>query len=365
VDQDEQLGAVAEELTRAPVVALDTEFHSERRHRPALMLVQLALPSGKVYMLDPRAVSLRQLGPALSAVPLWLVHGGALDLLLVGRELGAMPQALLDTQIAAAVLGEGYPARLGALLSRWKQPALSKAETLTDWARRPLSPQQLAYAAADVISLYPLARAMLEQMDEFRARITLEAGLELRAGALGPPDVHSWWQRLEVSADFDDATCAALAALSAWREQVAAEQDQPAFQVLSDGLALDLARRRPRSLGELQQNRRFPAALVKQHGAAIIEAIRTSAGTSPPPRSDRAALARLPLIQAWAAAEEGRTGIHSRLLLPPELARALAEQRLEALLGWRRELLLEGIQHLLAGGLALYIEGGRPSISKR
>ena len=80
---------------------------------------------------------------------------------------------------------------------------------------------------------------------------------------------------------------------------------------------------------------------------------------------DRAALARLPLIQAWAAAEEGRTGIHARLLLPPDLGRALAEQRMEALMGWRRELLLESIQDLLSGRLALRMEGGRPSISNK
>ncbi len=93
------LQALIDAIRGARRLALDTEFHAERRFLPELMLVQIATKPGEVWLLDPQAIDP---APALQAITTQelIVHGGSQDLRLIGA-LGAAPQRILDTQQSA------------------------------------------------------------------------------------------------------------------------------------------------------------------------------------------------------------------------------------------------------------------------
>src|SRR4029077_15846155 len=160
------------------------------------------------------------------AVPI-VVHGGGQDLDIFAALMGAPVRGVVDTQVVAAFLGYGLQVGLTVLLERVLRVRIKKDQTYTDWTRRPLRPEQLAYAREDVAHLLPLherLRAALEQ----RGR-TAWAEEELRAFEDGDrfmevPDAERYrtvkgWQRL------DARELAVLRELAAWRERTAARAD--------------------------------------------------------------------------------------------------------------------------------------------
>ncbi len=73
---------------------------------------------------------------------------------------------MVDTQVAAMVLGYGDSISYDQLVQRITGDALDKSNRFTDWTRRPLTEAQLAYAVSDVTHLrevYLKLSADLEQ----------------------------------------------------------------------------------------------------------------------------------------------------------------------------------------------------------
>ena len=176
VTDERALAELIERLAAEPVYALDTEFHRERTYYPKLALVQLAWPRREeadggaggieVALLDPLAVDVRPLGELLVGPAMVVIHAAAQDLEVLEVATGAVPACLFDTQIAAGFLGLGLPS-LSELHERELGTSIPKGDRLTDWLRRPLSTQQLAYAASDVADLPRL-----------HERLTVELGVE-------------------------------------------------------------------------------------------------------------------------------------------------------------------------------------------
>lgn len=302
-------------LERSAEVALDTEFHPERHYFPELMLVQLRGDEGEAVLVDARAgLDLRPLGALLAAKPL-LVHGGAQDVAILARLTGHRPARWFDTQLAAGFCGLGYPRRLVDVAAAVTAQALEKGETMSDWSRRPLSPAQLRYAADDVLVLAPIARELRARVEARGHGALLEACLEESlAEALAEPDDASAWRRLGGAHLLDDGDRAVLAALAAWREGVARTTNAWPAAVVPDGILLDLARRRPRSLEAMRENRRMPGQVWRQHGEAILRVL-AGAATLPVPGALPAG-PRADALRLGARLAEQVSGIAASLSLP-------------------------------------------------
>lgn len=350
VDTDAGLAAVCSALADAPTVVVDTEFHTERRYRPDLQLVQLAAatPSGappdRVHVVDAKAVDLAPLGPALDGRR-WLAHGATQDVRLLHHATGATPAELLDTQLLAGVLGLRFPARLDHLCTALLGTAPDKSSGLSDWSQRPLVPAQLAYAAMDVAVLPLLAAALEARLagDPARRAWAVAAGAERVAEALAPQDPDRHWRSLRIAAEFDAPTRRVLHALMAWREGRASDQNRPPHYILSNPLVLDLARRKPTTIGALGQNRRMPERMVRQCGKHWLRLIQEALASTAeiPPVAGRAARRRAQLIELWGATQASAHGLSPALLLPAPLAEALATapDTSAVLTGWRAALL--------------------------
>jgi ribonuclease D len=352
----EQLDALVAELRPLPLLAVDTEFHAERRYLPALLLVQLAAPDGRAWVIDPLAVPLTGLGPALDGKE-WITHGGTQDVRLLHAATGALPGRLLDTQLLAGLSGLPWPARLGDLAQAVLGEPIDKGAALEDWSRRPLPPHQLSYALTDARVTLRLADA-LRSAPGARLDWAYAAGQELVNDAL-QVNTDAQWQQLEVAARLDGPARATLSALLAWREVEAEAQNIPPHQIFTNPMALDLARRAPADLGALARNRRLPPQLQKKHGAALVGLIQKAAHAPPPPGPTVQSLALSRALAVWAEIAGPALGIAAGLALPEPLRGALALHGRSALRGWRAEALGDRLVAFLDGRELISAAGGQ------
>ena len=132
-------------------IALDTEFVRERTYFPQLCLIQAAA-GGDILLVDALAIpdggalTRELLSPARPKI----LHAARQDIEALLPLTASPPPAVFDTQQAASLLG--FPAQVGyaELVRLVLGVTLAKGHARTDWSRRPLSREQLAYAVDDV-----------------------------------------------------------------------------------------------------------------------------------------------------------------------------------------------------------------------
>lgn len=363
------LPALRAELRGAERLALDTEFHAERRWLPELFLVQLRIDGGGTWLVDPLIEGLLT-GLAEDLLrPEWVVHGGQHDLRILQVMLGGLPDTVWDTQIAAGLVGTWFPAPYQALVEEHLGVRLEKAETLSDWSRRPLEPGQIHYAALDVLHLLPLWDALWARLGALdRTALARQACDEARDAVANPADDDDAWRSLQGAAGLKGPELAVLQALASWRERRARETNQPARAVLGDAPLLELARRRPITAGSLMANRRMPRALGKVADELADLVARAQAR---PEWAWPAALhrrtpdwRRASFLQVWIEALGLRESFAASLVLPWErlervlLARPSARSEISGPLGsWRDELVGDPLWAALQGRVALRLDG--------
>jgi ribonuclease D len=244
VQQQEQLEEVCRQCRAQGRFAFDTEFVMEDRFEAEVCLIQAGTESG-VALIDPFAgIDLR---------PLWvlvcdpeiekIVHAGQEDLGLCVQHTGHVPRNVYDVQIAAGLAGYDYPLSLQKLVQTVLHVRLHKSKTLTDWRKRPLTLEQLSYAAEDVSYLLAVRRKLDERLskrdrlDWLREEFSRfeELSLYRRAEA-------EKLMRVKGSGALRGRQLAMVRELLAWREELAKQRNRPVRVVLKDHLLVEIAR---------------------------------------------------------------------------------------------------------------------------
>jgi ribonuclease D len=229
--------------TGAPRLAYDTEFVSEHTYRPVLCLVQVAVP-GEVAVIDP--LSCDDLSPFWEWVAApgheTVVHAGREEVLFCLGATGRQPHQLLDVQIAAGLVGAEYPAGYSNLLSRILGITAHKHETRTDWRKRPLSRQQLDYAADDVRHLLPLWDEVASRLERLDRMAWLISEMSDWRRDLDVSRGEDRWRRV-VGGSLSRRGLSIVQAIWTWREERALRRNLPPRRILRDDLILELARR--------------------------------------------------------------------------------------------------------------------------
>ena len=148
------LAALVERVRAEPVVAVDTESNSFHVYRERICLIQLSTRA-EDFIVDPLAVDVEPLGAVLCDGRETVFHGADYDIRCMKREYGWALPRLFDTMAAARRLGRSGLG-LSALVESQFGVRLSKAHQRSDWGRRPLTREQIAYAALDTHFLLPL-----------------------------------------------------------------------------------------------------------------------------------------------------------------------------------------------------------------
>jgi ribonuclease D len=274
----DSLAALAASLATAPWIALDTEFMRERTYRAQLCLLQLASPT-EALCVDPLAsISLDALVPVLagSSAPK-ILHAARQDLEVLWPVFGAVAP-VFDTQVAAALTG--MPSQIGysELVRRILGVELAKAETRTDWSKRPLSEAQLRYAIDDVAHLGPLRDALTEKLERLGRMAWLDEELhDLAREDKLFVDPERAVERLKWSAELDPERARLAQRLAAWRERRASEKDRPRSWILDDSALRALVLRPPRTASDLDGIEEIPPGFRERSGAMILEVIADAA----------------------------------------------------------------------------------------
>lgn len=365
---DDQAGfeAVVEELASADRYALDTEFHREKTYFPHLALLQLQW-SDRLVLVDPFAVDLRPFASVLDGPGLAVLHAGDQDLEVLQLACGTVPGRLFDTQLAAGFLGLSSPS-LGNLIERLLGVRLPKGDRLTDWTRRPLTSDQMAYAASDVEHLLAVHDAVVRVLVESGRLAWAEQECEvmLARPRLRVEPKRAWW-RLKEARQLRGRSRAVAQEVAAWREQRAAEQDQPARYILPDLALVSIAHRPPKSREELAQVRGIDGRYLKGGAAsglmAAIEQGRelpdSDVNIPPTDELDRPLRPAVTLVSAWIAQLASDLSIDASLLATRADLHAFLRKENGARLaeGWRHDLVGEPVLRLVDGSAALAFDG--------
>lgn len=141
-------------------VAVDTETMGLNPHRDRLCLVQLSAGDGDAHLVQFARGSIT--APNLAALladpgTLKLFHFARFDLAAIERHLGVVAAPVYCTKIAARLV-RTFTDRFGLkdLCRDLLGVDLSKQQQSSDWGADELTPEQLAYAASDVLHLHAL-----------------------------------------------------------------------------------------------------------------------------------------------------------------------------------------------------------------
>jgi ribonuclease D len=274
VDSAAKLGKLIEELRPRNQVGLDTEFISEGRYEPHLCLLQLA-DDDRVWIVDPLAVpNLTELWNLLTEPDRELVTVAARqEIKFVAKGASRSPAKVLDLQIAAGLVGYGYPLSHTNLVLRILGEKIHGGESFTDWRRRPLTPVQLKYAADDVRYLLAMREKLLTRADKMQRRSWVEAECDRMIHEVLREE-ERW--RVSGSARLSRRQLGVLRELWRWRDRSARNMNLPANRVLGDSLLVEIAKRSPKSSDDLFALRGLDRKVLRDAETEILAAVNAA-----------------------------------------------------------------------------------------
>jgi ribonuclease D len=345
IDRDDELPALAQSLESQAWIGVDTEFLRERTFFPKLCLLQLTA-AGQIWLVDTlRISSLDPLMPALTAAHARkVIHSARQDLEAVYLSTKRVMSPVFDTQIAAGCIGLKPQVGYAELVKTLLDVTIPKGQTRTDWSKRPLTRDQLDYAADDVLYLADVANLLSQRLQELgRESWVLQDCLELEDKQLYEPDPAQAWGRLRGLAQLAPASRGRAKTIAVWREKQARARDLPRAWILSDAAIFSTAQG---SVPPLNEN--LAASLedaLKEASNEVLDE-EPSQDARPTPEQ-KAVIERLSKIVDARAAE---LQVNAEILAPRGELKALAMGKRDshALTGWRKKEI--GTQLLEANG---------------
>ncbi len=260
--------------------AFDTEFVTEDTFTPVLCLVQVATAEC-LAVIDPLEVAdFREFWSIVAEPPGQVIaHAAEAEIRFCRHELGRPPAPLFDVQIAAGLVGFGYPLSYKNLVRRVINQDVRGAETRTEWRRRPLTEKQMHYALEDVrylLAVHDRLTSELERLgrtswatDEFRDQVVPSHSTAPEA-----------FRRVSGVTSLGRRQLAVLRELAAWREAEAKRRNRPVRSVAADDVLIDLARRQPTDMRDLEMFRGMNRRNLRRVAVELLAAVRQGLAVS-------------------------------------------------------------------------------------
>jgi len=377
IDTNAGLAEALAALKGEAVVALDTEFMREKTYYAKLCLLQIA-SSHRILLIDMLAIrELRPLAELLSDPQVTKVfHAAAQDLEVLYQACGVIPAPIFDTQDGAELAGYPLQVGYGALVAGELGVKLDKADSFTDWSRRPLTGEQLKYAADDVSYLLELYPRLSQKLAEMGRLNWIEEALQAKTDpALLDPDPRQFYRRVKHISRLKGVHLAVAREVAAWREEQARRLNKPRRWILGDESLIEIAQRIPENEAELLDIR---GVNMKNNTLrrTLMEAVGVGSGLDKESWPELPGKRRMtrdlgPIVDAMSALLRLRAGEHhiAAALLATraqlETLAAAPEEPCALLTGWRRELVGAELLELLRGELVLSVADDRLSVERK
>ncbi|MCK9363125.1 MAG: ribonuclease D [Syntrophales bacterium] len=273
VDNPANLKIAEKKITAADIVAVDTEYDSFRYFFDKLCLLQVQT-GAETWLIDQMAgLDMAFLGKVLDNPDvLKIFHAGDNDIRILKRDYSFSFRNIFDTHRAASLLGVRQLA-LSRLLESYLGVTLEKKMQRSRWDLRPLSIDQLNYAALDTVYLPPLYLKLKAELGE--------KGLEREAERVfagvtevvwRPRDIdQSGHRKLPGYRQLTPAQKERLRLLYSWRFDKAQKTDRACFMLLSDQQLVSLARVDEVSAAKIVGPGLLSSAGAQRFGSEIID----------------------------------------------------------------------------------------------
>ena len=374
----DDLVAVCSRMAQHPFVTVDTEFLRETTYYPLLCVAQMASPEEAV-VIDALATGIN-LDPFFALMAnesvVKVFHAARQDIEIVWNMAETIPHPIVDTQVAAMVLGYGDSISYDQLVQRITGDTLDKSHRFTDWTRRPLSDAQIAYALSDVTHLRDVYLKLATDLEKRGRSNWVEAEMDvLTSPETYRADPERAWERLK-SRVRKPKELAVLIEVAAWREREAQNRDVPRGRVIKDEVVGDIAVQAPTTIERLGHLRSLPKGFERSRwGEHIIDAVKRGLERDHKtlPRLERFrpapnGAATVELLKVLLRMTAERHGVAAKVIATvDDLDRIAAadDADVPAMKGWRRELFGEKALALKHGRLALAIDKGRVAIVEK
>lgn len=375
INKPEQLDDLCNRIERTPWIAVDTEFLREKTYYPKFCLLQLATPEW-VACVDPIALpDLKKLFDAIYNPNVTKVfHSCRQDLEIFYQLTGKLPSPIFDTQIAAPLLGFSESVGYAMLVSSFLNINLEKTHTRADWSARPLSADEIQYAADDVIYLCDIYQKMTAKLEKLGRLNWLKedfAALENPAQYETHPD--NAWLRVKGKSKLTGKQLSIIQAVSKWREAVAQKENRPKNWLLRDEQLFDFAKFQPETIDALLKIRGLNERTINYHGKELCALIKAAKNTPPIPMPEytksisgknqqQEAIVDILFALVRIRAEENQLNPTS-LATRNDLEDLLNGNDCLLLHGWRFSMVGNELQQLLSGKAQLKIENNSVQFS--
>lgn len=278
IDTTKELEQACKILKKQKVIAIDCEFLREKTYYPIPCLIQIGYEEG-AFLLDALAkemdftafFELMQNKKVLK-----VFHSGRQDIEIIYNLSKEIPTPVFDTQIAAQACGLGESVSYENLVRTYCGKELDKSCRLTNWQLRPLTKEQLEYAAGDVTHLLPcyhqIAAYLKENKREKWVAEEMADLIDVSHYDINPADAWLKIRHNSHSAQFLNA----LQALAAWREERAMRQNTTRQNVIKDDLLLNIATAFPKNMDDMKLVRGMRSDIARSVLAKEMLGVLTS-----------------------------------------------------------------------------------------
>lgn len=274
IQQQQDLNPVLVLMQQHAVYGLDTEFIKVDTLWPKLGVFQVNV-ADQIYLLDGTSLDLSEFWRILFAAKQNVFHACSEDIdLIYHYSQQKTLDNVFDTQIGMSFLGHGLQVSYQNALKQVLHVDIDKDQTRSNWLARPLTPQQLEYAANDVVYLLELSNKIQQELKQKQQldfvledcrHLTQEIAAETQPELLYQ-DVgnyrHSRRQLMQ------------LQHLALWRDQIAKASNIPKSFVLKNSTMIDLVEKNPKNNYQLATVKDIRANIVREYGKTILDLIK-------------------------------------------------------------------------------------------
>lgn len=275
VDTAAKAQKAAEDIGNSEIIGMDTEYDSLRYFREKLCLIQIRA-NNNIYLFDPLgSLDISFLGEYFASPGLCKVmHAGDNDIRILKRDYNFVFQNIFDTHRAASLLGSTHLA-LSTVVTEYLGVEFVKQKKMqrSRWDLRPLTEEQLHYAALDTVHLPALYDRL---RDDLR-----KANLTEEATRIFADMTRARWHKRELDREgykkiahyhsLTDEQKERLKGLFQWRFGKAREINRAIFMILSDQELVHLSALSIDSLKDLSASGFLAGEKLRLYGSELIE----------------------------------------------------------------------------------------------
>lgn len=233
INSSDQLLDSITHLSQKKEFAIDLEF-DKNRFRYGFNLCLMQIYSGEeCYLIDPLSedLDIKLIFPILEDESIKKIAFSFGEDIRLLHHIGCFPKGIYDVSIASALLNYP-PSSLTNLLMVALSVDVGKSSQQSNWFTRPLTEQQLSYAANDVLHLLDLKNNLFKEAEEKNISDWIRQENELFESANYKDENHNIFLKEKDKGDLTVFEWHVFTKLMEFRESLAKEMNKPGYFIL-------------------------------------------------------------------------------------------------------------------------------------